>query len=399
MEQRLTKTFIDSVKPTHIDEFYWDTQIKGFGLKVTPKGKKVFIYQSRVAGETKTIRPPIGVYADKVEHKSKVRTLTVTVAREIAEIYRGKMNSGIDPRRKTSQENDDTSLLVNDLLDEFSDSHLKRLKPRTYSVSKSYVENDIKPYFKGLKIDEVSKRHISVLHSQEASQPCRANHIYAILSKFLNWCEDNDYRQSGANPCRHVKKYKIPSRERYLTEVENKRLTHVLDDALIDGSESIYVISAIKLLRLTGARRNEILSVKWKWVDLDNRVINLPDSKTGKKQIFLSEQAMGVLLAIPKVPENEHVVVGKKVGHHLVNIQKPWSRIRRLADLDDVRIHDLRHSFASLAVSNGMSLHIVGKLLGHRQASTTYKYSHLAPNTLADASNVIGKMMLTTTDT
>lgn len=390
MRIKITKTLVESTKPTTETQLFWDTHLKGFGLKVTPTGKKVFIYQARLSSLKNPKRLTIGEYADKIQHKQTCKSLTVNLAREIAEVFRGKMNSGIDPTVKVVT-TPVKSPLISDVLDEFVNLHVENLKTRTQTVTKAYIENDIKPYFKGKRVDEVKKKQVSTLHARERNTPCRANHIFAILSKFFNWCEDHEYRQDGTNPCRHVKKYKIPSRERYLTNEENECLSRILEDELSSGRENIFVISAIQLLRLTGARRNEILSIKWDWLDLQNRVINLPDSKTGRKQIILSETAVDVILGIPRLPNNGHLIVGKKAGAHLVNLQKPWARIRKKAGLDDVRIHDLRHSFASAAVTNGLSLHVVGGLLGHKQASTTYKYAHLAPSALLAAANKVAE--------
>ena len=253
--------------------------------------------------------------------------------------------------------------------------------------------NVIKPEFGRKPISEITKTDIARLHQRNANQPCRANHIYSTLSKFFNWCEDLGYIPEGTNPCNKVKKYTIKGKERFLSSIENARLDSVLENALSNKSETIFTISAIQLLRFTGARRNEILGLRWEWVDLENSIINLPDSKTGQKAILLNSAAKNVLRNIPRVANNPFVIVGRREGKHLVNIQKPWNRIRKAAKLDDVRIHDLRHTFASVAVAHGMSLHTLGMLLGHKQASTTYRYAHIANDTLKEASENVGSLL------
>ncbi len=394
MKAKINKTLLKTVKPEIKDQVFWDTEIKGFGLKITPKYKKVFIFQSRLLGDTRTTRFTIGEYGDSIIHNSQPKILTVALARQIAGIYRGKVKSGGDPKPKTPENTDNP--LISEILDEFIDLHVKNLKDNTSGVMISYIEKVIKPYFSGKKIDEISKADIKRLQDTNKSQKCRANHIYAILSKFLNWCEQYEYRDEGTNPCRHIKKFNISSKERYLTHVENERLSVVLKHALDSGIESIYIVSAINLLRLTGARRNEILASKWDYVNFENHTLVLPDSKTGKKTIFLNDAAMAILKEIPRVEGNEYIIVGKKPECHLVNIQKAWSRIRKEANIEDVRLHDLRHTFASIAVTQGKSLHLVGRLLGHKQASTTFKYAHLAPSALTEANNQIGGFIKTT---
>jgi integrase len=146
-------------------------------------------------------------------------------------------------------------------------------------------------------------------------------------------------------------------------------------------------IAAFRLLIFTGARLNEILSLRWDWIDVAQGTARLPDSKTGAKNLYLPPGAVAVLETLPRMAGNPHVLPGERVGAHFVGIQKPWQRVRALAGLPDLRLHDLRHAFASVAVASGDSLFIVGKILGHRQASTTERYAHLAPDpakTVAD---------------
>lgn len=159
------------------------------------------------------------------------------------------------------------------------------------------------------------------------------------------------------------------------------------------GSEDIYVAAAIRLLIFTGARLGEILSLRWDYVDLEGGRLLLPDSKTGGKTVYLNSLSLDVLKLLPRADGNPHVIVGKKPGEHLVNLRKPWYRIREHAGLDDVRIHDLRHSFASFAVAEGLSLPVIGKLLGHRNASTTERYAHLADDPIRSANELVARRL------
>jgi integrase len=139
----------------------------------------------------------------------------------------------------------------------------------------------------------------------------------------------------------------------------------------------------------TGARLNEILTLEWDHVDAEHALLMLPDSKTGKKAIRLNAPARQVLESIPRLEGNPHVICGERPGQHLVNLQKAWRRIRKVAKLNDVRIHDLRHSFASVAASGGQSLIVIGKMLGHSQPATTARYAHLADDPVKAASDAV----------
>jgi integrase len=201
-------------------------------------------------------------------------------------------------------------------------------------------------------------------------------------SAALQRAEQWGLRPDGSNPCRHVKKY----REDSLSGEELRRLGTVLTDAQTQKTESPF----IGLLLLTGAPLTEVLTLRWDYVDLANGVLRLPDSKTGAKPIYLNDAAIRLLRAMPRMEANRYVIAGGKPGGHLVNLQKPWRRIRVAANIADVRIHDLRHSFASVAAGAGMSLPIIGRLLGHSQPVTTARYAHLAANPVRAASNKIG---------
>jgi integrase len=167
----------------------------------------------------------------------------------------------------------------------------------------------------------------------------------------------------------------------------------VLTKAQADASESAYIIAAIRFLIFTGARLSEILTLEWRHVDLERGLLALPDSKTGKKAIHLSPPALQALAELPHVEGNPFVIVGERKGRHLVNLQKPSRRIRAAAGLPDVRIHDLRHSFASVAASRGGSLPLIGRLLGHTQAQTTARYAHLAADPVRQLNDSTGEAL------
>ena len=157
-----------------------------------------------------------------------------------------------------------------------------------------------------------------------------------------------------------------------------------------------YEAAAIRLLIFTGCRLSEITTLEWAKVDFDKARIVLEHHKTdhhGAKLIPLNASALDVLMTLPRVQDNPHVIVGRGPGAHLINLQKPWRRVRKLAELDDVRMHDLRHSFASFAVGAGIPLAVIGGLLGHRSVQTTARYAHLADDPLKQASDIVGGLL------
>lgn len=196
-------------------------------------------------------------------------------------------------------------------------------------------------------------------------------------------------RDKHSNPCEDVKRYPERKRERFLSLTELHKLGRALARSKADGTENGYAIAAFRLLLLTGCRLSEIQKLQWRHVDLDQAQINLPDSKTGKRAIHLGNAAVVLLANLPGVNGNPYVIIGKVSGQHLADLQRPWRRIRRAAGLEGVRIHDLRHSFASGGLLVGESLPVIGKLLGHTQVQTTARYAHLAADPLKAAATKI----------
>jgi integrase len=196
------------------------------------------------------------------------------------------------------------------------------------------------------------------------------------------------------NPCHGVSRYKERRRQRFLSSAELVRLGVALFEVEREGSEHASVVPAIRLLILTGARRGEVLGLRWEYVSWERQSLELPDSKTGAKTIHLNAPALQVLRALWATrPDDEHspwVLSGRHEGRALVDLSHPWARIRTRAGLDGVRLHDLRHSFASFATAHNMSLPIIGALLGHSQPATTARYAHLAADPLKDATEQIG---------
>jgi integrase len=275
----------------------------------------------------------------------------------------------------------------------------------------------ILPALSDLKVRDIGKADVAKFHAGMHAIPVAANRSLALLSAILGWAEKVGERPDHSNPCRHVERYPEKPVERPVAPLELARLGDALDRAAQawndasraewrkecqrqaieagiadqadwidarqprrDNAEDWRAIAALRLLIFTGARVGEILSLRWDWISDAQGIARLPDSKTGAKNLYLPPGALAVLETLPRLAGNPHVLPGDRAGGFFIGIQKPWQRVRALAGLSDVRIHDLRHAYASVAVAAGDSLFIVGKILGHRQASTTERYAHLAPD-------------------
>ncbi len=262
-------------------------------------------------------------------------------------------------------------------------------KPSTAEEYRRSIKLFIDPKIGKLRVPDVQRSDIAALHHEMRETPYQANRTLGVLSKIFNLAELWELRPDGSNPCRHVKRFKEKKRERFLSDEEYRRLGATLRDIEADSSETAAAIAAIRLLMLTGCRLSEIQKLRWEHVDLNAGELRLPDTKTGAKVVHLGDPAIAVLRGIQRQDDNPWVIAGRKPGSHLTDLQHPWRRIRARAGLDDVRIHDLRHSFASGGLLVGEGLPMIGKLLGHTQVQTTARYAHLANDPVKSAANRI----------
>jgi integrase len=386
MLAKITKRSIDALKPGGTDRFLWDTELKGFGLKVTPNGNKVYILQYRKGGRVRVD----GAGTTNRWHPTKRVTigrhgpLTPEQAREKARGLSGAVTSGGDPAALVAAEKSAPTVAA--LAQRFLAEHVAtKTKPRTGIEYRRIIENTIVPAIGAKRVRDVTRADVSRLHHAHHQTPYAANRTLAVLSKMFTLAEKWGERPDGSNPSRHVEKYGELKRERMLSAEEFSRLA----EALREPVHPPYVVAAIKLLIFTGARLSEVLGLRWEWIDFERGEARLPDSKTGAKTLHLPAPALAVLADLPRMAGNPFVIVGHIKGAHLVNIEKPWRAIRKAAGLDNVRIHDLRHAFASVAASSGMGLPIIGKMLGHTQAATTHRYAHLASDPVKAAATAV----------
>ena len=364
---RITKRSVDAIKVGGTDTVYWDGELTGFGLRVRRSGRKSYVVQTRIAG--KLCWFTIGPHGPLNPDQARARALEILACAK----------KGIDPRDADARREAEPSMadLGRRFLEEYVPVHCK---PSTREEYRRSVRLFIDPVIGELRVPEVQRKDIAALHHGLRDKPYQANRTLGVLSKMFSLAEVWGWRPDGSNPCRHVKRYKEHKRERFLSPEETERLGQVLREA---EEEMPSAVAAFRLLLLTGCRMSEIRDLRWDYVKDD--CIELPDAKTGGRVVPLGPEARAVLSAIPRDEDNPWVIAGRLPGSHLTDLQRPWRRIRKQEGLEGVRIHDLRHSFASRALALGESLTMIGKLLGHTQVQTTARYAHLARDSIQTA--------------
>ncbi|MDE0436537.1 MAG: tyrosine-type recombinase/integrase [Bryobacterales bacterium] len=364
---KLTRRAVEALKANGADTVYWDGELTGFGVRVRKSGRKNYVLQTRVRG--KLCWFTIGQHGRITPDEARVAALEILA----------QTKKGIDPRDANAKRKAEPVMteLGRRFLEEYVPTHCK---PSTQGEYRRSVELFIDPAIGEMRIAEVERKDIAKLHFDLREKPYQANRTLGVLSKMFSLAEIWGLRPDGSNPCRHVKRYKENKRERFLSPEETERLGEVLREA---ESEMPSAVAALRLLLLTGCRLSEIQFLRWEHVKHD--CIELPDAKTGGRIVPLGPEARAVLTDLPREDGNPWVIRGKLPGSHITDLQRPWRRIRARAELEDVRIHDLRHSYASRALALGESLTMIGKLLGHTQVQTTARYAHLARDSIQNA--------------
>ena len=352
----LTKRIVDRLAVDDKDAVFWDRELPGFGLRVYPSGAKVYVVQTRCAGRSK--RATVGRHGDVSPDQARKEA-----ARIIARIKAGEEAIPVAPKADPT---------MAELAERYQREHVAmRCRPATAAHYGIMLAKHIVPALGKLKVAEVERKHILAFHYELREKPTVANRALDMLIKMFNLAEVWELRPPGKNPCRFVRRYKVQAQhERFLTAEELGRLGRALDAAPAERLASRHGAAAIRLLVLTGCRRNEILGLRWEDVGFEAGELRLRDTKTGARVVPLTPAAAEVLEDLPRVPSNPWVFPGKKRGTHQRNINDSWDRIRKRAGLDGVRLHDLRHSFASRALALGESLSMIAKLLGHTQVQT-----------------------------
>jgi integrase len=373
---KLTKRVVDAAEIREREYFIWDEDLPGFGLRVLPSGRKRYIIQYRAGRRSRRIS--LGPSSVLTCEQARDRAITIIAATK----------NGDDPaaRRDANRR----AITVKELAARFEKEHIHlRLKPSTAKGYKRMLERFVLPRLGNLRVIEVTRADIAQLHHDLRHIAYDANRCLEMLSKMFNLAEMWGLRPDGSNPRKHIKKYPEEKRERFLSPAELRRVGEVLREMEQEGIELPASIAAVRLLMLTGCRLGEIMNLKWDYVDAPGKALRLPDSKTGAKVVHLGQPAVEVLEKIKRVEGNPWVILGTKPGARLTDLQPFWQRARARAGLKDVRIHDLRHTFASTAVASGQGLPMIGKLLGHTQVQTTARYAHLAADPVKTAADQV----------
>jgi integrase len=400
-QKKITKRVVDSLKVEPSEYAEWDAQLPGFGVRVRPTGAKSYIvlYRAGSGRGAPQRRYTIGT----------VGKITPDKARELARAVLGAVAHGKDPATEKAGERDTPTVAV--LADRFLEEHVNsKRKPGTAVTYRYVIESAVKPYLGTTKADKLTRAAVAKMHGALKDTPSWANRAVAVVASMYTFATHAGIVLDGTNPARGIDKFAEHRRERFLTGEELDRLGAAIREAETTGIPwevdqdtpdtkhmskpenrftkiSPYAAAALRLLLFTGCRLREILHLKWEHVDIERGLLFLADSKTGKKTVVLNAPAMEVLASLDKF--GPYVVPGDDPDKPRADLKRPWATIARRAGLEGVRLHDLRHTYASFGAGSGLGLPIIGKLLGHSQAATTHRYAHLDNDPLRRASETI----------
>ena len=421
---KITKRAVDQADLARGRHILWDSEIKGFGVQIEPTGTKTYFVRYR----------PKGLGRDGPRRFLKIARhgeMTADEARIRAKMIFGLVATGEDPaaaqkESRTEHVRRREALTIEALGAIFLKEHVEpKRKERTAEGYEILLRKHAYPQIGQIKAETLTRADLLRLHLKMKNSPQTANRVLAVVSSMFGFAQKNGFVPEGINPARGIEKYREEGRERYLTSAELFKLGSALEegesigipwnfDPLDEKSKHVpnswkgqreildtHSANAIRLLLLTGARLREILHLRWRHVDLERGLLLLPDSKTGKKTIVLSNAALSIVERLaetdggPAGSKGEGFVIkGKDPAKPRADLQRPWEAVRRRAQLEGVRLHDLRHTFASIGAGSSLGLPIVGKLLGHSQPQTTARYAHLDADPLKRASDIIGDQIL-----
>ena len=398
--QRITKRTVAALQSGSAEFTVWDDAVTGFGVRVRPTGSKsyVVVYRAGTGRGAPVRRYTIGA----------VSKIAPEQARERAKTILGSVAHGHDPANEKAVERDTPT--VSELAERFMADHVKaKRKNRTADFYRDILNRIVKPAIGSTKADKLNRLQVNRLHSSLASTPFQANRVLAVVGSMYAFAGAAGFLPEGTNPARGIEKYKENRRERFLTGEELERLGSTIREAETVGipwaaNESkpnakhvpkaerstkiaLSAAAALRLLLFTGCRLREILHLQWEHVDLERNCLFLPDSKSGQKTVILNAPALSVLNTLERV--GPYVIPGDDPKKPRSDLKRPWNAITKRAGLTGVRLHDLRHTYASFGAGSGLGLPIIGRLLGHTQPATTARYAHLDNDPLRRASEAI----------
>jgi integrase len=368
---RLTDRIVKELEaPTRGNKVSYDDKVKGFGARVTAAGGRAFVLNYRRRADGRERRYTIGSFPD----------WSTSAARDEAKRLKREVDGGADP--VGAQQQSRAAATVTDLADRFLKEYVPgKVRPSTQRDYNQQIKVDIVPALGRMKVATVSYTDIDNLHRKiSARAPTHANRVLALLSRMFSlailWGMRSD------NPVKGIVRNQEHKRDRYLNGAELARLPTALDELRDQGAAN-----AVRLLLLTGARRGELLAARWANIDLDAGVWTKPGATTKRKTVHrvpLSKAACQLLAKMKEQAESEWLFPARLTPHRL-DIDDAWNVLRKTARIPDARLHDLRHTYASVLASSGLSLPIIGALLGHTTAQTTLRYSHLLDDPLRAA--------------
>ena len=366
--RRLTQRLIDTLKPGKSVREVRDTEFGGFGVRILPSGRKRYFLHAQYNG--RRVWTVIG----------DADTMQFAEARSSAQSHLAALRMG-GPTRSLEAS---AEIPFEDVAEEVFRRYARNWKPGTLAVNRRYLENQILPRFRGQPIGTITRRDVQQWFASLRSTPAAARSAAAVLSVIMREAEILGHRPEGSNPCLNIRRYRRRGRERFLSREETRRLGTVL--ARHDGH---VLAAAVRLLLLTGCRQNEIMTLQWP--DYRDGHLFLRDSKTGPRTVWLSSAARTVLDGLPRT--SVWVFPGKSRSNSTSSLNRFWRKLRDEAGLGDVRLHDLRHSYASIALQAGETVLTIGRLLGHRQPETTLKYIHLADDSVLAAVDAVAPVL------
>lgn len=378
----LTPQFLDKLRRSPPPEkltMFFDEEIPGFILEWRPTGGMSYYF-----------RYSIGNRRSRMLKIAKERDMPLADARGQAYVFRKEFLQGREPQNKSARRGKAPTLS-----DFVENRYLPsaKVRKRSWRLDEVTLKYHFLPKFGQCRMDSITRADMEAhLESliESGFKPVSVNRylvaIKAVYSAAVRW----EVVGAGENPCLGISPFpSIARRERFLTQEEAVRLLGVLDN-----SRNWRIARAIKLILLTGARKREILDARWDYINWSASVLSLPNSKSGRpRHIALSDAAVELLKGLPREDGVPWLFFNPYSKQPLNNIHPMWVKLRRAAGLSDVRIHDLRHSFASFLVNHGRSLYEVQGLLGHQNPRTTMRYAHLASSRMVDAANLVGSIV------
>lgn len=398
--QRITKRTVDALQPSGREFTAWDGAVSGFGVRVRPTGAMsyVVVYRSGAGRGAPVRRYTIAA----------VGKITPERARARAKVILGAVAHGQDPASERTTERGTPT--VAELADRFMANHVRaKRKAGTAEFYRDILDRIVKPALGTAKADKLTRLQVGRLHSSLSDTPFQANRVLAVVGSMYSFAGRAGAVPEGMNPVRGIEKFKEGRRERFLTSEELQRLGSVIREAetigvpwvvdeskpnakhIAKGNRSTKIApsaaAALRLLLFTGCRLREILHLRWEYVDMERGCLFLPDSKSGRKTVILNAPALAVLNGLERT--GPFVVPGEDPEHPRHDLKRPWDAVIGRAGLTGLRLHDIRHTYASFGAGGGLGLPIIGRLLGHSQVATTARYAHLDNDPLRQASESI----------